>query len=139
MQANYFAAWRFLIQEQIGFRLAIALTALWLARSIRLMAKTKASDIQVTCPCCGASITIDAQLRQVISHEAPPPQRGLSPDLDRAAALLREQAAKREALFNQSAQDLKTKSQVLERKFEEALGKSKESPITKPTRDIDLD
>ena len=103
------------------------------------MAKTKENDIRVTCPCCGARLTIDPQLRQVISHEAPPPQRGLSPDLDRAAALLREQAAKREALFNQSAQDLKTKSQVLDRKFQEALGKSKDEPVTKPTRDIDLD
>jgi hypothetical protein len=103
------------------------------------MAKIKTNDVQVTCPCCGARLTIDVQLRQVVAQEAPPPQRGLSPDLDRAAALLREQAAKREALFNQSAQDLKTKSQVLDRKFEEALGKSKECPITKPTRDIDLD
>jgi hypothetical protein len=115
------------------------LTADALARSITIMAKTKENDIQVTCPCCGARLTIDPQLRQVISHEAPPPQRGLSPDLDRAAALLREQAAKREALFNQSAQDLKTKSQVLDRKFQEALGKSKDEPVTKPTRDIDLD
>jgi hypothetical protein len=103
------------------------------------MAKTKAVDIQVICPCCGARLTVDAQLQQVISHEAPPAQHGASPDLGRAAALLREQAAKREALFNQSAQDLKTKSQVLERKFEEALGKSKDAPITRPTRDIDLD
>jgi len=103
------------------------------------MPKTKTNDIQVTCPCCGARLTIDAQLRQVISHEAPPPQRGLSPDLDRAAALLREQAEKREALFKQSTEDLKTKAQLLERKFAEALGKSKDEPITKPTRDIDLD
>jgi hypothetical protein len=113
------------------------LTREMLARSIMLMAKT--NDIEVTCPCCGARLTIDPQLRQVITHEAPPVQRGAAPDLGRATALLREQAAKREALFNQSAEEVKTKAQLLERKFEEALGKSKESPITRPTRDIDLD
>jgi hypothetical protein len=110
-----------------------------LARSIMLMANKKTNDIQISCPCCGARLTIDPQLRQVIAHEPPAVQHGASPDLDRAAALLREQAAKREALFNQSAQEVKTKSQLLERKFEDALGKSKESPITRPTRDIDLD
>jgi hypothetical protein len=53
--------------------------------------------------------------------------------------LLREQAARREAIFRQSAADEKSKPQLLERKFEEALKKSKDQPIEKPTRDIDLD
>lgn len=83
-------------------------------------------------------MTIDAKLGKVISHEAPPPKRsGL--DLDQAAALLKEQAARREAIFKQSSEDMKIQSQLLERKFEEALEKSKDAPISKPTRDIDLD
>src|SRR5262245_38857053 len=95
-------------------------------------------DIVVECPCCGARLTIDEKLRKVIAHEAKPPQpRSL--DLDRAGDLLREQAAKREEIFRQSAGDIKTKSQVLERKFEEALKKTKDEPVTRPTRDFDLD
>jgi hypothetical protein len=102
------------------------------------MVEQKNSDISVECPCCGARLSVDAKLRKVIAHEAPPPKRsGL--DLDRAADLLKEQAARREAIFKQSAEDMKTKSQVLERKFEAALEKSKGEPIGKPTRDIDLD
>jgi hypothetical protein len=101
------------------------------------MAKS-AGDISVECPCCGARLTIDPKLRKIISHEAPPPKRsGL--DLDHAAALLKEQAERREAIFKQSSEDMKSQADLLARKFEAALEKSKEEPLKKPTRDIDLD
>lgn len=103
-----------------------------------ILDQTKKGTLTVECPCCGARLTLDTTLGKVVSHETPPPKRsGL--DLDRAAALLKEQADKREAIFNQSAADLKVQSQLLDRKFEAALEKSKDMPITKPTRDIDLD
>jgi hypothetical protein len=99
------------------------------------MAKTL--DFTVTCPCCSAKLTVDSDLKKIISHEAAPRQSN-APDLDHAAALLREQAAKREALFRQSTENEKIKSQLLDRKFEAALEKSKDEPIRRPTRDIDL-
>ena len=103
------------------------------------MAGRKTSDILVHCPCCGAKLTIDAKLGKVIAHEEPPKRGSGAFDLNEAASLLKEQAARREALFKQSSDDLKTKAQVLSRKFEAALEKSKDEPIAKPTRDIDLD
>jgi len=102
------------------------------------MNRQKSVDISVECPCCGARLTVDARLGKVIGHDAPPPKRSAL-DLDQAAALLKEQAARREAIFKQSAEDMKIQSKVLERKFEAALEKSKDEPIKKPTRDIDLD
>ncbi len=102
------------------------------------MAQQKKNDISVECPCCGAHLTIDAKLGKVISFDAPPPKRNAL-DLGQAAALLKEQAARREAIFKQSTEDVKMQSQLLERKFEEALEKSKDEPIGKPTREIDLD
>jgi hypothetical protein len=102
------------------------------------MAQSKNNDISVECPCCGAKLSIDAKLHKVLSYTAPPPKRNTL-DLSQAAALLQEQAARREAIFQQSSADVKIQSQLLERKFEAALEKSKEEPITKPTRDIDLD
>ncbi len=102
------------------------------------MAQQKKNDIAVECPCCGAHLTIDAKLGKIISFDAPPPKRSTL-DLGQAAALLKEQAARREAIFKQSTEDVKIQSQVLERKFEEALEKSKDEPVGKPTRDIDLD
>jgi hypothetical protein len=103
------------------------------------MPKPRSSSISVTCPCCGARLTIDPDLEKVIAHEASPPRQQAAPDLGRADALLREQAARREAIFRQSAEDEKAKPQLLERKFEEALKKSKGQPVEKPARDIDLD
>jgi hypothetical protein len=102
------------------------------------MPQPKNNSISIECPCCGARLTVDAKLGKVISHEAPPPKRSAL-DLDHAAALLQEQAARREALFKQSSEDVKIQSQLLERKFEAALEKNKDIPVSKPTRDIDLD
>jgi hypothetical protein len=103
-----------------------------------MMAQTKSNNVSVECPCCGATLIVDTMLRKVVSHEAPPPKRSAL-DLDHAAALLKEQAARREAIFKQSSEDIKIQSQLLERKFEAALEKNKDAPVTKPTRDIDLD
>lgn len=96
------------------------------------------SRIELTCPCCGARLTVDRELGKVISHEAPP-RISHAPDLDRASELLAKERARREALFAQSAEDEKVKSKVLDQKFRDALEKSKDEPITRPTREIDLD
>lgn len=96
----------------------------------------KKNDIHVECPCCGARLTVDPGLGRVIGHEEPPRQKP-SASIDDAASMLREQAARREALFRQSAETEKIKHQLLERKFEEALKTSKDRP--RPLRDFDLD
>src|SRR5213594_3692477 len=114
------------------------LTGVELGHSILIMAEKKIDNIHARCPCCGAQLTIDPMLRRVIASEAAPKPSNV-PDLDRANALLREQAARREAIFRQSAEEVKVKSQLLERKFEQALEKSKDEPVTRPTRDIDLE
>ena len=103
------------------------------------MAESTGKDISIVCPCCGTRLRIDPRLGKVVAHESPPKPAGPVSNLERAGDLLREQAARREALFRQSTEDEKIKSQVLERKFEAALEKSKAEPLLKPTRDIDLD
>ena len=94
------------------------------------MSREKPGDIAIECPCCGARLIVDARLGKIISHEAAAPKR---------SAVDLEQAARREAIFKQSAEEIKIQSQILERKFEVALEKSKDKPMTRPTRDIDLD
>ena len=102
------------------------------------MAQKKVNEISVECPCCGARLYVDPELQKVLSHDPPPEERsGL--DLDHAASLLKEQAERREAIFNQSSNDFKHQSELLDRKFKAALEKSKDQPVEKPTRDIDLD
>jgi hypothetical protein len=100
------------------------------------MAKLK-SELEVTCPCCRASLVIDTNLGRVISHREP--ERSDKPELDDAARILAAEAARREALFEQSVDAEKGRGDALARRFEEALKQAKQEPITRPDRDFDLD
>ena len=102
------------------------------------MARGEKDPLTVLCPCCGARLSVDAELGKVLFHD-PPPRASHAPDLDSAAALLQKEKERREALFKQSVDDQKVSSEVLDRKFTESLKKAKDEPITRPTRDIDLD
>ena len=102
------------------------------------MAKRE-SSFDVTCPCCGAVLKIDASTRAVISHVAPVKPRTFE-DMEAAARAMREQDSRRESIFKQSVEAQKHAADVLEKKFQEALKKAKETPDTgKPIRDFDLD
>jgi hypothetical protein len=100
------------------------------------MARLK-SELEVTCPCCQATLVIDLNLGRVISHHEP--ERADKPELSEAQRILAEEAARREAIFQQSVANEKTRGDALSRRFEEALRQAREEPITKPTRDFDLD
>ena len=100
------------------------------------MAKLK-SEFEITCPCCSAALVVDANLQRVVRHSEPP--SGPKPELDDAHRILAEQAARREALFQQSFAAERDKDDALTRRFEEALKQAKQEPVTKPTRDFDLD
>ncbi len=95
------------------------------------------SERELTCPCCGATLVVDLNLGRIISHASPPSAN--RPELSQADRILADQAARREALFAQSVQDEKNKGDALSRRFEEALKKAHEEPITKPLRGFDLD
>jgi hypothetical protein len=95
------------------------------------------SEIEVSCPCCSAILVIDTNLGRVIEHRELP--REDRPDLDRAAQLLAEETARREAVFQQSVQAEKTRGDALSRRFDEALKQARQEPATKPTREFDLD
>ena len=95
------------------------------------------SERELTCPCCGAVLTVDLNLGRIIHHDAPPnPDR---PELDQAQSILAQQASRRDALFEQSVQHEKTKGDALSKRFEEALKAAKGEPVSKPLRGFDLD
>ena len=100
------------------------------------MARLK-SEIEVTCPCCSSTLIVDLNLGRVVSHQEP--ERDNKPELSEAQRILAEEAARREAIFQQSVDAEKTRGDALSRRFEEALKRAKQEPITKPTRDFDLD
>jgi hypothetical protein len=95
------------------------------------------SEFEVPCPCCGATLVIDQNLRRVIEHRVP--ESGNKPELSDAQRILAAEQARREAIFQQSMNDEKNRGDVLSKRFEEALKQAKQEPITKPMRDFDLD
>jgi hypothetical protein len=95
------------------------------------------SELEVTCPCCHTTIVVDTNLGRVVSHSEP--ESADKPELNDAQRIVAEQASRREALFQQSVNSEKTRGDALSRRFEEALRQAKDEPITKPTRDFDLD
>ena len=99
------------------------------------MAKLK-SEIEIVCPCCQATLIFDPNLGRVVSHKEPERDK---PELTDAQRILAEQAARREAIFQQSVDSEKTRGDALSKRFDEALKQARQEPITKPLRDFDLD
>ena len=89
------------------------------------------------CPCCSAVLVIDLNLGRVVSHSEP--SSGLNIELSDAQRILADEKARREAAFEQSFNTERTKGDALSKRFEEALKQAKDEPISKPTRDFDLD
>ena len=91
----------------------------------------------VRCPCCEAKLTIDAELREVIAHETPPPKRTVS-DFGAAFEALTKKSAEREERFKREIESQGDKAKLLDRKFQEGLKKAKDDP-DRPIRPIDID
>jgi len=103
------------------------------------MAKPQTSAFDVTCPCCGAVLKVDSESEAVIAHTAAVKPKMFN-DIEEAARAMKEQDNRRESIFRQSVEAQKHASDLLEKKFQEAIKKAKESPDTgKPIRDFDLD
>jgi len=95
------------------------------------------SEFEIDCPCCGSSLVVDANLRRVLSHRQAP--REDMPELGDAQRILAAEAARREAIFERSVADEKGRGDVLSKRFDEALKQARNEPVTRPTRDFDLD
>lgn len=94
---------------------------------------------EVTCPCCSAVLKVDPETKAVIAHTAAVKPKMFN-DMEEAARAMKEQDSRRESIFRQSVEAQKHASDVLEKKFQEALKKAKECPDTgKPIRDFELD
>jgi hypothetical protein len=95
------------------------------------------SELEVTCPCCNTILVVDLNLGRIVSHHEP--ERGNKPELSDAQRILADEARRREALFEQSVESERTRGDALSKRFEEALRQARQEPITRPTRDFDLD
>ncbi len=82
---------------------------------------------------------VDPETQAVIAHTAAVKPKMFN-DIEEAARAMKEQDNRRDSIFRQSVEAQKNASDLLEKKFQEAVRKAKESPDTgKPIRDFDLD
>lgn len=90
----------------------------------------------VICPCCEATLTIDAQTGALLAHEEKKKALGSFEDL---RGELDKQKELREQLFAQEMSSMKDRERLLEEKFKEALKRAdgdKDAPFRNP---LDMD
>ena len=88
------------------------------------------------CPCCEATLTIDAGTGALLSHEEKKKATGSFEEL---AGELNKQKELREQLFAQEMSSMKDRERLLEEKFKEALKRAdtnSDAPFKNP---LDLD
>ncbi len=102
------------------------------------MADKAGPTLEVTCPCCGAALSVDAGSGTVGEwNPAQDPRKAA--DLKDAEKLLREEKERVAARYRDIVKTDKEKGAAMDRKFQEFLEKSQGQPAAKPLRDVDLD
>ncbi len=90
----------------------------------------------IICPCCEATLTIDAETGAILAHEEKAKKLGSFEDLKNDLA---KQKELRENLFAQEMSSQKDRERILEEKFKEAM-KRADTDSDKPFRNpLDLD
>jgi predicted amidophosphoribosyltransferase len=90
----------------------------------------------IICPCCEATLTVDAQTGAILAHEEKAKKLGSFEDLK---SNLDRQKELRENIFAQETQAQKDRQRILEEKFQEAL-KRADTDSDKPFKNpLDLD
>ncbi|MEP6789121.1 MAG: 2-nitropropane dioxygenase [Acidobacteriota bacterium] len=90
----------------------------------------------ITCPCCEATLTVDAVTGALLAHEAKKKVLGSFEDLK---GEMSKQKEHREQIFAQEMSSMKDRERLLEEKFQEALKRAdtdKDTPYRNP---LDLD
>jgi NurA-like 5'-3' nuclease len=90
----------------------------------------------VICPCCEATLTIDAQTGAMLAHEEKAKKLGSFEDLK---SDLEKQREMRENLFAQETLAQKNRERLLEEKFKEALKRADEEKGVPFKNPLDLD
>ena len=90
----------------------------------------------ITCPCCEAIITVDAQTGAILGHEEKKKVLGSFEDLK---GELDKQKEHREQIFAQEMSSMKDRERLLEEKFKEAMKRADSDAGTPFRNPLDLD
>jgi hypothetical protein len=90
----------------------------------------------IICPCCEATLTVDAQTGALLAHEEKKKVLGSFEDLK---SNLEKQKEARENIFAQEMSSLKDRERLLEEKFKEAMKRADQEPGAPYKNPLDLD
>jgi hypothetical protein len=98
------------------------------------------AKLELTCPCCNAELTVDAETGHVLMHrKAKSPPAG-GKDFDSLLAGLDDDRNRAEELFEREKRAMKDRDRLLDEKFREALRRAEEEgDDAPPPRPFDLD
>lgn len=101
---------------------------------------SKHAKLSVTCPDCGAEITLDAATGSVLHHKPAKRQRDAEKDFDALLAGLDASKERAEEVFAREVSAFEDRDRLMEEKFREAMRRAEEEPDDKPPlRPWDLD
>lgn len=86
---------------------------------------------EITCPCCGAAISVDAATGAVLAHEAPKKEQV---SFEEAASAVSDGKKKAASQFSRAMEERSRQSEILEKKFRKAFEKASESDDDTPPR-----
>ena len=95
--------------------------------------------LKIDCPCCGAQLTIDATRGFVVETNDPAAVARKTAELKDADRLLAEESAGIEDKFKKIVEADKGRGAAMDKLFKSFMEKTKDEPVEKPVRDIDLD
>jgi len=90
----------------------------------------------ITCPCCEATLNVDAATGVLLSHDEKKKPMGSFEDLQ---GELEKQRQMREQIFSQEMSSMKDRERLLEEKFREAMKRADTNDGTPYKNPLDLD
>jgi cell pole-organizing protein PopZ len=99
------------------------------------MAKAKSGVFELECPCCGATLKIDPDVKAVLSHKEKPQAKTIE-DISAGLEKLKQHEASRDSVFQKRVEAEKASKDVLARKFDELLKQAKSDPDKAPPKKL---
>ena len=97
---------------------------------------TDSQRFTLICPCCEATLIVDAQTGSIISHEE---KSKPIASFEEMAKGMEKQKQTRDQIFAQELGSLKDRERILEEKFREAMKRAEKEKDTPYRNPLDLD
>ena len=93
--------------------------------------------VDIVCPCCETRLVADTETGEILSEERP--KKNIEKSFTDAVSQVRSGESRREEAFSKAFERTQKQDSLLEKKFEEARKKARDTPGEKPFNPMDYD